>query len=831
MHNESKTRCLYFSDRIISAMKSVVDYPLTIIEAPMGYGKTTAIKTLLTQTDATVLWQKIHDNSLTNFWNTFSELFSKHDVQLSRRLKDLGVPTDSLMLEASLNIIDSMNFENKTILVLDDYHLIQNEVLDKMIAYLVESDIYNLSIILSVRFTEFNRLEEFKLKGYLMFITKETFEFNPEEIRAYFKLCGKPLNLEKATQLYTYTEGWISALYLLMLNFESEDNDYDTTDIYSLMDKVVFKPLDEKSKDLLLSMCIFEGFTAQQAQEIWGRDNAESRINLLVSKNAFITYDAKEKKYDLHSILRSFLEDELHKKAPEYKRKLYKAASWWTHTQGQYLLSMHFSDLASDFESLMKSIEIDKGHSINSDHKDLIIKYVEKCPLEIKAKFPFAMLIYLRRMFTFNETELFKKASQEFMINLQKVNDVPKTYVNKLLGEYYLIMSFSGYNDIEKMSEFHQKSCALLNEPSEIMDNKASWTFGSPSVLYMFHRKSGSLLAEVATIKKAMPFYYELTEGHGSGAEYMMAAEHYYFTGNFEDAEIEVHRVLQLASAIQQNGIIICALFLQIKLAFMRADFQRIQALFNEIRTLVNEKNLYLFMHTLDMCEAQFYSNIHVKRLIPAWISKGELTNTRLFFPTMPYLNLVYGRVLLINEEYLKLIGIADHFMKLANIFPNLLAQIYTQIYLAAAYKQIFRQTEALSALKVALEMALPDKILMPFVENADYVKSLLEELHIQGLYPLEIEEILGIYKTYQKSTKHIVREYFTEDKPVLTERELEIALLAAKGLSNKEISSKLFISTNTVKTQLKNIFEKLGIHSRSLLSPYFEEQQIIKSI
>ena len=46
----------------------------------------------------------------------------------------------------------------------------------------------------------------------------------------------------------------------------------------------------------------------------------------------------------------------------------------------------------------------------------------------------------------------------------------------------------------------------------------------------------------------------------------------------------------------------------------------------------------------------------------------------------------------------------------------------------------------------------------------------------------------------------------------------LEIARLAAQGLSNKEISKCLYISDNTVRTQLKIIFEKLGINSRSLL-------------
>lgn len=53
-------------------------------------------------------------------------------------------------------------------------------------------------------------------------------------------------------------------------------------------------------------------------------------------------------------------------------------------------------------------------------------------------------------------------------------------------------------------------------------------------------------------------------------------------------------------------------------------------------------------------------------------------------------------------------------------------------------------------------------------------------------------------------------------DLNTLTEREREVLRLLAKGLTNKEISDNLFITTNTVKRHLKAIFEKLDVHTRS---------------
>ncbi len=53
------------------------------------------------------------------------------------------------------------------------------------------------------------------------------------------------------------------------------------------------------------------------------------------------------------------------------------------------------------------------------------------------------------------------------------------------------------------------------------------------------------------------------------------------------------------------------------------------------------------------------------------------------------------------------------------------------------------------------------------------------------------------------------------KDKGALTKREVQVALLIADGLSNKEIANRLFISERTVKTHLHNIFKKINVSQR----------------
>jgi DNA-binding NarL/FixJ family response regulator len=49
-----------------------------------------------------------------------------------------------------------------------------------------------------------------------------------------------------------------------------------------------------------------------------------------------------------------------------------------------------------------------------------------------------------------------------------------------------------------------------------------------------------------------------------------------------------------------------------------------------------------------------------------------------------------------------------------------------------------------------------------------------------------------------------------------LTEREVEVLKLAAKGMSNRGIAEELIISDRTVQTHLTNIFNKMGVGSRT---------------
>jgi len=815
------TRSLYFPDRLLVALEKIFEYPMTIVEAPMGYGKTTAVKEYLKHSKATVLWQTVYDNYINNFWHAFSKNFNELDVECSQSLSELGVPNDMVSRREALKLIEKVTLSKETVIVIDDYYMIDHLDVHEFILFLVKNEIPNLHIVITTRLVLFEKLDELKLKGYVHHITKDELEFTADEVIKYYKLCGIHLKEDSANKLYNYTEGWVSALYLCMLKF-IEDGSFNNTvsddsgvlaaNIYQLLENAVYIPLHQEIKEFLFSVCILDNFTIEEASYLYGKQNTQELLTELLAKNAFLTYDFKTKTYRMHNILTNFLVGLFEKQEISYKEDLYKRAGKWFMKTGNYFRAIDYFYLAKDFESLLEAFETEKGNSFSIEQKDLLIKYFDECPAEIKRRHPISLLVYAMCLLLFNEMELFEKVCGEFIESVQSTS-------NLLLGEFELLRSFTDYNDIMKMTKHLKKAWELLKKPAVFIDTKGGWTFGSPSVLYMFYRETGMLLQECNDLRESMPYYYKLTNGHGMGAEYIMEAERCFNLGEFENSEILAHKALYVSSEKHQAEIVMCALFLQARCALIKGDFNSVLVALEKMHENINREKMYSFMHTLDMCEAFIYAYLNEEQKIPEWIAEGEFHSSRLYFQARAFANIIYGRVLLIKGEYLKLLGIAEEFIGIASVFPNLLSIIYTTIYIAAANEKIFRRSEALLALRQALEISMQDKVYMPFVENGDYIEPLLRELAREGIYRDEISKILQFYTDYKKAKEKTKEQYFREKKPSLTAREGEIARLAADGFTNKEISEMVFISENTVKSQLKSIFEKLGVSSRVLLA------------
>lgn len=817
------TRALYFTDKLREQMPSLMDFPCTVVEAPMGYGKTTAVRESLSELNAKVLWQSLF-NADVDFWTSFCHTIAEINSDIAKRLNEIQLPVDQVLRLEAINLINKLDIKEHTFFVIDDYHFVKSDQTDEFIEFLLKNIPEKLHFIIITRMAFLNNSQELRLKGYINHIGSNTLEFSPADITKYYKNCGVTISEEQQNLLYSQSEGWISALYLFMLEYIEIGNFTEGHDIQELVSQTIYIPLNEELKAFLNCICIFDNFSLKQATYMWQKSNVESILSKLLSSNAFITKDKSNGEYHFHNIFAICIRREFIKLKEVEQAEIWSRAGKWHLRCDDYLPAMNCFHEARDFENLLFVLETDRGNSFSGNNMDRLITFMTECPENIRAKHHFAMLIYALNLFGVNEIDLFQKTCEELIEAVKNDMELSDKDRDNLLGEYELLMSFTKYNSIKAMSEHQQKSCSLMNTTSRILDTNSNWTFGSPSILYMFHRESGKLTDELETMKTSMPYYYKVSGGHGMGAEYVMEAETFFLRGDMDRSQITVHKALYESSRASQWSILICAVLLQCRIFIYKGNYSSASELLERTRRELLDKKLYILLHTLELCEAYFYAILGQPEKVSKWVAQGDISNTKLLFPAIPALQMFYGRVLLEQSEYLKLIGLSEVFLNTASIFSNLLCHIYINIHLAAAHEKIYDRCEAVKYLNKAIELAAPDNLYMPFVENGKYIGSLFNEADITQGYREFIGVCRELYGVYNNSVTTIQKEFFYKPEPRLTEREQEIAELAATGFTNKEIGYRLFISENTVKARLKSIFEKLSIKSRVQLQDYLNK-------
>ena len=150
---------------------------------------------------------------------------------------------------------------------------------------------------------------------------------------------------------------------------------------------------------------------------------------------------------------------------------------------------------------------------------------------------------------------------------------------------------------------------------------------------------------------------------------------------------------------------------------------------------------------------------------------------------------------------------------------------------------------EACRAIKEAVPSA---KIIMLTVsdEEADLYESVKNGASGYLLKDSSIEEVAQAIRVVNEGQSLIspsmaiklIDEFKQMSKPEqeqttalrLTERELEVLRLVAKGLNNREVAKELFISENTVKNHVRNILEKLQLHSRMEAVMYAMKEKLL---
>ena len=264
-----------------------------------------------------------------------------------------------------------------------------------------------------------------------------------------------------------------------------------------------------------------------------------------------------------------------------------------------------------------------------------------RCPVEALQRHPLAILVLMRRMFTWQQIPKMMELKALLEAAVAQHPEWPAAERGNLLGECDLIQSFLFYNDITQMSRLHRSASRQMSRPAVTLRNSGSWTFGSPSVLMMYYRAPGELGKELAEMYECMPHYYKITNGHGRGAELLMDAEAAYLQGAWEKAAVLLERAR--ADAAGQENMTLCCNFLVLRLALCGKGKEGYD--FAAKRAALLQKHDGVQVHLLESIAAYFYALQGRPEQAPELFREHKLAEVSFFGPCRPMMSLIEQQV------------------------------------------------------------------------------------------------------------------------------------------------------------------------------------------
>ena len=171
------------------------------------------------------------------------------------------------------------------------------------------------------------------------------------------------------------------------------------------------------------------------------------------------------------------------------------------------------------------------------------------------------------------------------------------------------------------------------------------------------------------------------------------------------------------------------------------------------------------------------------------------------------------------DDTYIKdAIGLLERLLKAAEEGKRIGSIIETLVLQALAYEAQGDISNALFPLKRALSLAEPEGYFRIFVCEGPPMARLLYEALSHEIAPDYVQRLLKAFPVEEPEKTDAPQSHGPDTELIepLSERELEILQLIAKGLTNQKIGARLYLSLNTVKAHTRNIYGKLGVNSRT---------------
>ena len=776
------------------------------------------------------------------------------------------------------NLINEMNLVDQDyILVIDDIHLIQEKQVYDLLTELLRYPPQRMHLVLIGRRDPFLPISSFRAQGLMTEIRLQDLCFISAETKAFLEqVLGEQIQDAIAAKWTEKTEGWIAGLHLGALSMRQRgDATSILTEIPSglpyateyLFDEI-FKYQPPEIRRYLMSTSVLNRFCAPLCDALLADEekldkhgiSGQEFINWLRENNLFIIpLDTENKWFRYHHLFQSLLQNQLEQGTSADERTvLHRRASDWLESRSLFTDSIAQALAGGDVVHAAAIVERHRDDLFSEDRWHVVERWLAMLPATIKQERPVLLLTeaWIRNLK--HQLARVPVLLDQAESLLRSQTAMPTTSAEIAFFRGYIVY-FEG--QAERSLQYLENSVSQLagtKSPflgeAELMLGLARCMVGQkktaiqtlearigevePSANYLLSRLIAGLAfiyqlwGELPRTRVEAQRLLRVSKAHKMG---LAEAWSYYFLGwshlhadELEAALFHFAKAVDRRYVLEPRAAVDALAGLALTQQLMRLDDEAAESC-RRLQEFASELQEHNFLSVAQSCQARLSVLRGDVNLAVEWgRSFSELPAEAEVFSWLEAPSITQARVLIADGTRQSLLKAAELLRTTRDLCEarRFKCQIVEVAVLQSmALEKLRRSDEALTALEEAVSLAEPAGWVRPFVELGSPMAELLKRLLRQKVHTEFVEKLLAAFSDKQTGpslptspSPHPQVPPSTLPQPLvepLTNRELDILELLARRLQNKEIAEELFISKETVKTHLNNIYQKLNVTNR----------------
>ena len=844
--------------RLIEWLDEGLCRKLSLVSAPAGFGKTTLLGGWVAGSDRRVAWLSLDagDNDPARFLSHLVAALRTIVADIGEgvvgALRSSHPPPAESILTALLNEI--VTFEDEIVLVLDDYHVIDAEPVDAALAFLLEHLPPRMHLVIATREDPQLPLARLRARGQLTELRAADLRFAPSEAAEFLnRVMDLNLSEEDIASLETRTEGWIAGLQLAAISMRGHEDAAGFIESFTgghhfVLDYLVEEVLGrqpESVQNFLLRTSVLDSLCGPLCDAVLPDPSASGQETLEYIERAnlfLVPLDNERRWYRYHHLFAELLRQRLLQGAAPSRGDvddLHRRASRWYEENGLEVEAFQHAAAADDVERAERLIEGARVPLYFRGTVSPVLKWLESLPTTALDARPSLWVMYASVSLLVDHTAVEQRLqAAEAALRATEPYDWARDLVGRIASMRATLAVIE--HDAETIIAQSRRALEYLHPDNLPVRTATTWTLGH----------AHQLRGERAVASRAYDEVISAGKSFGDSV-YTIAAT--INLGQLQEADNRLslaaesyRRVLQLAGdppqpiaceaclglarityqrndldAAEQHGQQFVRLTRQMgsvdsfasydvflaRLKLARGDVAGADAILTRAEEFVRQHNFEFRMP--DIATARVLALLRRGNLAAA----ARLTETH-------ELPMGRARVHLARGDASAALALLEPLRRQMEAKGWRDERLKVTVLQALALQAHGEEDEAAQALGDALALSEPGGFVRIFVDEGSAMARLLSEVAARGIMPDYTARLLAAFEAEEyKGEEGSYPPPATPAQPLtepLSQRELEVLRLVAKGLSNREIGERLFLAVDTVKGHNRRIFAKLMVRRRT---------------